>query len=199
MQKIYAQKWKQKFAGGFLKGAFWRAIHDANLAVALICTWRVDTTPAIWFFTMETNTFWSCFQYLLDFWRILMQKLRVIFQIVRALIIFWSEDSSLINSPESSQLQSHPCLVKPYAFLQISHTWFDWNLVNDCSLCEENCMDKLKAAKNCIACVQHTLLPKKIEKSLIEASWVKFIFSKKAKKIDKIFIDDLTPYSKSLH
>ena len=57
MQKIYAQKWKQKFEGGFLKGAFWRAIHDANLAVTLICTWRVDTTPAIWFFTMEKKYF----------------------------------------------------------------------------------------------------------------------------------------------
>jgi hypothetical protein len=29
---------------------------------------------------------------------------------------------------------------------QISHTWFDWNLVNGCSLHEENSMDKLKAA-----------------------------------------------------
>ena len=36
---------------------------------------------------METNTFWSCFQYLLDFWRILMQKLRIIFQIVWVLTI----------------------------------------------------------------------------------------------------------------
>ena len=87
MQKIYAHKWKQKFEGGFLKGAFWRAIHDANLAVTLICTWRVDTTPAIWFFTMETNTFWSCFQFLYDFWRILIQKLRIIFQIVWGLTI----------------------------------------------------------------------------------------------------------------
>ena len=119
--------------------------------------WRVHLKGKSWYLESErnfhtmvfhnrTNTFWSCFQYLHDFWRILMQKLRVIFQIVRALIIFWSEDSSLINSPESSQLQSHPCLVKPYAFLQISHTWFDWNLVNGFSLCEENCMDKLKAA-----------------------------------------------------
>ena len=29
---------------------------------------------------------------------------------------------------------------------QIFHTWFDWNLVNGCSLHEENSMDKLKAA-----------------------------------------------------
>jgi hypothetical protein len=29
---------------------------------------------------------------------------------------------------------------------QISHTWFDWNLVNGCSLHEQNSMDKLKAA-----------------------------------------------------
>ena len=29
---------------------------------------------------------------------------------------------------------------------QISHTWFDWNLANGCSLHEENSMDKLKAA-----------------------------------------------------
>jgi hypothetical protein len=29
---------------------------------------------------------------------------------------------------------------------QISHTWFDWNLVNGFSLPEENSMDKLKAA-----------------------------------------------------
>ena len=49
---------------------------------------------------------------------------------------------------------------------QISHTWFDWNLVNGFSLCEENCMDKLKAAKFFIACVQHTLLPKKIVKNI---------------------------------
>jgi hypothetical protein len=47
---------------------------------------------------------------------------------------------------------------------QISHAWFDWILVNDFSLCENNCMDKLKAAKNCIACVQHILLPKKNRK-----------------------------------
>ena len=49
-----------------------------------------------------------------------MQKLRIIFQIVRALTIFYSEDSSLVNSPESSQLQSHPCLGKPDAFVQNS-------------------------------------------------------------------------------
>ena len=68
-------------------------------------------------FQDRTNTFWSCFQYLHDFRRILMLKLRIIFPIVRALIIFFSEDSSLVNSPEYSQLQSHPCLVKPYPFL----------------------------------------------------------------------------------
>ena len=70
-------------------------------------------------FHNRTNNFWSCFQYLHDFRRILMLKLRIIFWIVRALI-FFSEGSSLVNSPEYSQLQSHPCLVKPYAFLQNS-------------------------------------------------------------------------------
>jgi hypothetical protein len=29
---------------------------------------------------------------------------------------------------------------------KISHTWFDWNLVNDCPLHKENSMNKLKAA-----------------------------------------------------
>ena len=101
-------------------------------------------------FHNRTNNFWSCFQYLHDFRRILMQKLRIIFRIIRALI-FFSEGSSLVNSPEYSQLQSHPCLVKPNPFYRIaldqtSHTWFDWNLVNGCSLLEENSMDKLKAA-----------------------------------------------------
>ena len=102
-------------------------------------------------FHNRTNTFWSCFQYLYDFRRILMLKLRIIFRIIRALIIFFRV--SLVNSPEYSQLQSHPCLVKPYAFLQnsagsdFSHmVWLEsckWLLS-----CEENCMDKLKAANN---------------------------------------------------
>ena len=37
-------------------------------------------------------------------------------------------------------------LIIRIALDQISHTWFDWNLVNGCSLLEENSMDKLKAA-----------------------------------------------------
>ena len=36
-------------------------------------------------------------------------------------------------------------LIIRIALDQISHTWFDWNLVKGCSLLEENSMDKLKA------------------------------------------------------
>ena len=39
-----------------------------------------------------------------------------------------------------------PIFFYRIALDQISHTWFDWNLVNGYSLHEENSMDKLKAA-----------------------------------------------------
>ena len=138
MQKIYAQKWKQKFEGGFLKGAFWRAIHDANLAVALICTWRVDTTPAIWFFTMEKKYFlkllsvltWvltnfnaetegyipNCLRPHHFFKGFITSKLTRIFVNFRVIHVLLS-------------------LILFYRIMpdQISHTWFEWNLVNGCT------------------------------------------------------------------
>ena len=138
MQKIYAQKWKQKFEGGFLKGAFWRAIHDANLAVALICTWRVDTTPAIWFFTMEKKYFlkllsvltWvltnfnaetegyipNCLRPHRFFRGFITSKLTRIFVNFRVIHVLLS-------------------LILFYCIMldQISHTWFEWNLVNGCT------------------------------------------------------------------
>ena len=40
-------------------------------------------------FHNRTNNFWSCFQYLHDFRRILMLKLRIIVPIIRAVIIFF--------------------------------------------------------------------------------------------------------------
>ena len=101
-------------------------------------TWRVDTTPAIWFFTMETNTFWSCFQYLHDFWRILMQTLRIIFQIVWGLTI---SSEFFVNFRVIHVLLS---LILFYWIMldQISHTWFEWNLVNGCTAwnCHPICM-----------------------------------------------------------
>ena len=138
MQKIYAQKWKQKFEGCFLKGAFWRAIHDANLAVALICTWRVDTTPAIWFFTMEKKYFlkllsvltWvltnfnaetedyipNCLRPHHFFRGFITSKLTRIFVNFRVIHVLLS-------------------LILFYCIMldQISHTWFEWNLVNGCT------------------------------------------------------------------
>ena len=138
MQKIYAHKWKQKFEGGFLKGAFWRAIHDANLAVALICTWRVDTTPAIWFFTMEKKYFlkllsvltWvltnfnaetegyipNCLRPRHFFKGFITSKLTRIFVNFRVIHVLLS-------------------LILFYCIMldQISHTWFEWNLVNGCT------------------------------------------------------------------
>ena len=138
MQKIYAHKWKQKFEGGFLKGAFWRAIHDANLAVALICTWRVDTTPAIWFFTMEKKYFlkllsvltWvltnfnaetegyipNCLRPHHFFKGFITSKLTRIFVNFRVIHVLLS-------------------LILFYRIMldQISHTWFEWNLVNGCT------------------------------------------------------------------
>ena len=138
MQKIYAHKWKQKFEGGFLKGAFWRAIHDANLAVALICTWRVDTTPAIWFFTMEKKYFlkllsvltWvltnfnaetegyipNCLRPHHFFKGFITSKLTRIFVNFRVIHVLLS-------------------LILFYCIMldQISHTWFEWNLVNGCT------------------------------------------------------------------
>ena len=39
-----------------------------------------------------------------------------------------------------------PILFYRIALDQICHTWIDWNLVNGCSLHEENYMYKLKAA-----------------------------------------------------
>ena len=39
-----------------------------------------------------------------------------------------------------------PIFFYRIALDQISHKWFDWNLVNGYSLHEENSMDKLKAA-----------------------------------------------------
>ena len=138
MQKIYAHKWKQKFEGGFLKGAFWRAIHDANLAVALICTWRMDTTPAIWFFTMEKKYFlkllsvltWvltnfnaetegyipNCLRPHHFFKGFITSKLTRIFVNFRVIHVLLS-------------------LILFYCIMldQISHTWFEWNLVNGCT------------------------------------------------------------------
>ena len=138
MQKIYAHKWKQKFEGGFLKGAFWRAIHDANLAVALICTWRMDTTPAIWFFTMEKKYFlkllsvltWvltnfnaetegyipNCLRPHHFFKGFITSKLTRIFVNFRVIHVLLS-------------------LILFYRIMldQISHTWFEWNLVNGCT------------------------------------------------------------------
>ena len=138
MQKIYAHKWKQKFEGGFLKGAFWRAIHDANLAVALICTWRVDTTPAIWFFSMEKKYFlkllsvptWvltnfnaetegyipNCLRPHHFFKGFITSKLTRIFVNFRVIHVLLS-------------------LILFYRIMldQISHTWFEWNLVNGCT------------------------------------------------------------------
>ena len=138
MQKIYAQKWKQKFEGGFLKGAFWRAIHDANLAVALICTWRMDTTPAIWFFTMEKKYFlkllsvltWvltnfnaetegyipNCLRPHHFFKGFITSKLTRIFVNFRVIHVLLS-------------LTLFYCIMLD----QISHTWFEWNLVNGCT------------------------------------------------------------------
>ena len=90
----------------------WRVLLKGN-------SWYLESGCNVYtmVFHNRTNTFWSCFQYLHDFRRILMQKLRIIFRIVRAITIFYSEDSSLVNSPESSQLQS---LGKPDAFVQNS-------------------------------------------------------------------------------
>ena len=141
MQKIYAQKWKWTFGGCFLKGNSWCKLGSCTN------TWRVDTTPAIWFFTMETNTFWSCFQYLYDSWRILMQKLRIIFQIVWGLTISFRGFITrkltriFVNFRVIHVLLS---LILFYWIMldQISHTWFEWNLVNGCTAwnCHPNCL-----------------------------------------------------------
>ena len=132
MQKIYSQKWKWKFEGCFLKGNSW-----CNLG-SCTNTWRVDTTTTLWFFTTETNTFWSCFQYLHDFWRILMQTLRIIFQIVWGLTI---SSEFFVNFRVIHVLLS---LILFYWIMldQISHTWFEWNLVNGCTAwnCHPICM-----------------------------------------------------------
>ena len=47
---------------------------------------------------------------------------------------------------------------------QISHTWFDWNLVNGFSLVRKTVWINSRLQKIFIACVQHILLPKKIVK-----------------------------------
>ena len=51
---------------------------------------------------------------------------------------------------------------------QISHTWFDWNLVNGFSLVRKTVWINSRLQNIFIACVQHTLLPKKIVKII---SW----------------------------
>ena len=147
MQKIYTQKWKWKFEGCFLKGAFWRAIHDANLAVTLILEeW---TQPPQYGFSQwkQIHTFWSCFQYLHDFWRILMQKLRIIFQIVWGLTIsFRGFITSKLTRIFVNFRVIHVLLslILFYWIMldQISHTWFEWNLVNGCTAwnCHPNCL-----------------------------------------------------------
>ena len=47
---------------------------------------------------------------------------------------------------------------------QISHTWFDWDLVNGFSLVRKTVWINSRLQKIFIVCVQHTLLPKKIVK-----------------------------------
>ena len=46
----------------------------------------------------------------------------------------------------------------------ISHTWFDWNLVNGFSLVRKTVWINSRLQNFFIACVQHILLPKKIVK-----------------------------------
>ena len=145
---ISCKKYTLKSGNGNLKGAFWRVLFEGQFMMQTN-TWRVDTTPAIWFFTMETNTFWSCFQYLhVDFWTILMQKLRIIFQIVWGLTISFRGfiTSKLtrifVNFRVIHVLTSLPILFYWITLDQISHTSFEWNLVNGCTAwnCHPNCL-----------------------------------------------------------
>ena len=148
MQKIYAHKWKQKFEGGFLKGAFWRAIHDANLAVALICTWRVDTTPAIWFFTMEKKNFLKLLSVLT--WVLTNFNAETEGYIPNCLrphhffkgFITSKLTRIFVNFRVIHVLTSLPILFYWITLDQISHTSFEWNLVNGCTAwnCHPNCL-----------------------------------------------------------
>ena len=63
-----------------------------------------------------------------------------------------------------------PIFFYRIALDQISHTWFDWNLVNGFSLVRKTVWINSRLQNFFIACVHHTLLPKKIVKALIEAS-----------------------------
>ena len=149
--------------GCFLKGAFWRAIHVANLAVALILEDWTQLGPAIWFFNVETNTFWSCFQYLLDFWRILMDYIVWGLTISFRGFITSKLTRIFINFRVIHVLLS---LILFYWIMldQTSHTWFEWNLVNGCTAwnCHPICMQLVE----CRLCLK-TYLENEKKKNLV--------------------------------
>ena len=123
------------FEGCFLKG------NSCCKLGSCTNTWRLDTTSAIWLFTVETNTFWSYFQYLLDFWRILMDYIVWGLTISFRGFITSKLTRIFVNFRVIHVLLS---LILFYWIMldQISHTWFEWNLVNGCTAwnCHPNCL-----------------------------------------------------------
>ena len=137
---------------GKFEGYIWRVLLKGNSWYSVLWYWK--------------NTFWSSFQCSHDFRRIWCRNFGSYSGSSRPLSFFFkgfitNKLTRIFVSFRVIHVLLSLMLFYRTVLDQISHTWFDWILVNDFSLCEENCMDKLKAAKNCIACVQHTLLPKK--------------------------------------
>ena len=135
--KVEAEVWRGLFEGGFLKGAFWRAIHDANLAVALILEewtqhpqygfsqWKKKyflkllsvLTWVLTNFNAETEGYIpNCLRPHHFFKGFITSKLTRIFVNFRVIHVLLS-------------------LILFYRIMldQISHTWFEWNLVNGCT------------------------------------------------------------------
>ena len=131
-KKYMLKSGKVLFEGCFLKG------NSCCKLGSCINTWRLDTTPAIWFFTMEKKYFlkllsvltWvltnfnaetegyipNCLRPHHFFKGFITSKLTRIFVNFRVIHVLLS-------------------LILFYRIMldQISHTWFEWNLVNGCT------------------------------------------------------------------